>query len=90
MSLYSELKRRNVFRVAIAYLAGAWLLTEVAETLFPLFGFSEAPVRMVVTVLAIGFPLFLIFSWVLARKSIASLLSCWPLHWGISPSTSSC
>ncbi|MDH4002185.1 MAG: hypothetical protein OEU52_13105 [Xanthomonadales bacterium] len=64
MSLYSELKRRNVFRVAIAYLAGAWLLTEVAETLFPLFGFSEAPVRMVVTVLAIGFPLFLIFSWV--------------------------
>jgi hypothetical protein len=63
MSLYSELKRRNVFRVAIAYLAGAWLLTEVAETLFPLFGFSETPVRLVVTVLAIGFPLFLIFSW---------------------------
>lgn len=64
MSLYSELKRRNVFRVAIAYLAGAWLLTEVAETLFPLFGFSDTPARIVVIVLAIGFPLFLIFSWV--------------------------
>jgi TolB-like protein/Flp pilus assembly protein TadD len=64
MSLYSELKRRNVFRVAIAYLAGAWLLTEVAETIFPLYGFSDMPARIVVTLLAIGFPLFLVFSWV--------------------------
>lgn len=64
MSLYSELKRRNVFRVAIAYLAAAWLLSEVATTLFPLFGFGEAPARIVVILLAIGFPLFLIFSWV--------------------------
>jgi TolB-like protein/Flp pilus assembly protein TadD len=64
MSLFSELKRRNVFRVAIAYLAAAWLLSEVATTLFPLFGLGEAPARAVVTLLAIGFPLFLIFSWV--------------------------
>jgi TolB-like protein len=64
MSLYQELKRRNVFRVAIAYLAGAWLLSEVATTLFPLFGLGETPARIVVTLLAIGFPLFLIFSWV--------------------------
>ena len=64
MSLYSELKRRNVIRVAIAYLAVAWLLTQVAETLFPLFGYGDAPARNVVILLAIGFPLFLIFSWV--------------------------
>jgi hypothetical protein len=40
MPLYQELKRRNVFRVAIAYLAGSWLLVEVAETIFPLYGFG--------------------------------------------------
>jgi TolB-like protein len=64
MSLFNELKRRNVFRVAIAYLAGAWLLTEVAGTLFPMFGFGDAPARIAVIILAIGFPLFLVFSWV--------------------------
>jgi len=41
MSLYHELKRRNVFRVAIAYLALAWLLTEVAGTVFPVFGIPD-------------------------------------------------
>ena len=64
MSLFNELKRRNVFRVAIAYLAAAWLLTEVAGTLFPMFGFGDAPARIAVIILAIGFPLFLVFSWV--------------------------
>jgi len=64
MSLFNELKRRNVFRVAIAYLAGAWLLIEVTETLFPIYGFSDAAIRLVVTLLAIGFPILLIFSWV--------------------------
>ena len=64
MSLYQELKRRNVLRVAIAYLAGSWLLVEVAETIFPLFGFDDTPARILVIVLAIGFPLFLLFSWV--------------------------
>jgi len=61
MSLFKELKQRNVFRVAAAYLAGAWLLIEVAQTLFPLYGFSDDAVRLVVTLLAIGFPLALIF-----------------------------
>jgi adenylate cyclase len=64
MSFVQELKRRNVFRVAIAYLTGAWLLVEVAETLFPVYGFTVASIRLVVTVLAIGFPVALIFSWV--------------------------
>jgi TolB-like protein len=64
MSLYHELKRRNVLRVAIAYLAGSWLLVEVAETIFPLFGFDDTPARILVIVLAIGFPLFVLFSWV--------------------------
>jgi len=63
MSLYNELKRRNVFRVAIAYLAGAWLLTEVAGTLFPAFGIPDWGVRFVVIVFALGFVPALIVSW---------------------------
>ncbi len=63
MSLYKELKRRNVIRVAIAYLAGAWLLTEVAGTLFPAFGIPDWGVRFVVIALALGFLPALIISW---------------------------
>ena len=63
MSLYNELKRRNVFRVAIAYLAGAWLLIEVAGTLFPAFGIPDWGVRFVVIVVALGFLPALIISW---------------------------
>jgi len=64
LSLFSELKRRNVFRVAIAYLALAWLLTEVSGTLFPAFGIPLWGVRFVVIVLALGFVPALIVSWV--------------------------
>ncbi len=64
MSLFSELNRRNVLRVAVAYLAAAWLLTQVAGTFFPMFGFGDTPARIVVILLAIGFPLFLAFAWV--------------------------
>ena len=64
MSLYAELKRRNVFRVAVAYLAGAWLVTEVAGTLFPAFGVPDWGIRFVVIILALGFLPVLIFSWV--------------------------
>jgi TolB-like protein/Flp pilus assembly protein TadD len=63
MKFYSELKRRNVFRVAIAYLAVAWLLTEVAGTLFPGFGIPDWAFRFVVIVLVIGFLPTLVFSW---------------------------
>ena len=64
MLIYAELKRRNVFRVAIAYLAAAWLLVEVTDTVFPYFNLGEAAVRILIILLAIGFPLFLVFSWV--------------------------
>ena len=64
MSLYHELKRRNVFRVGIAYLALAWLLTEVSGTLFPAFGVPDWGVRFVVIVFALGFVPALIISWV--------------------------
>lgn len=63
MSLFSELKRRNVFRVAAAYVAVAWLVIQVAETLFPVFGFGDAAIRGVVILLAVGFIPAVISAW---------------------------
>ncbi len=51
-TLFSELKRRNVVRAGLAYVVVAWLLIQVAETIFPLFGFDDAPARIVDSVIA--------------------------------------
>ena len=64
MSLIKELRRRNVFRVGAAYLAGAWLLVQLIRELFPLFGVDDSVSRIVVIVLAIGFIPALVISWV--------------------------
>lgn len=64
MSFISELQRRNVVRMAIGYLASAWLLIEVLETLFPIFGLPETSVRVVVILLAIGFVPAMVLTWV--------------------------
>ena len=58
-----EARRRNVHRVAIGYLAGAWLLVQVLETLMPIFRIDEAIVRWIVIALAIGFVPTLALSW---------------------------
>ena len=50
MSLYGELKRRNVLRVATAYVAVSWLLIQVLDTLLPIFGADESIARLVVIV----------------------------------------
>jgi len=63
MSFFADLKRRNVFRVAAAYVVVAWLIIQVVETIFPAFGFGDVAVRIVVIVLAIGFFPTLIFAW---------------------------
>lgn len=64
MSLFAELKRRNVIRVATAYVVAAWLVVQVAETVMPLFEFTDAAVRNVVILLAIGLVPVLIGAWV--------------------------
>lgn len=64
MSFIKELKRRNVFRVGATYLVGAWLLIQIAETIFPLFGFDGAPARLVVIILAIGFVPAVVLAWI--------------------------
>ena len=62
--LFSELKRRNVVRMAGLYLVGAWLLVQVAGTVLPMFGAPDWLPRSIVILLAIGFIPALVFSWV--------------------------
>ncbi len=64
MFLFNELKRRNVFRVGVAYVTLSWLIVQVIEALFPLFGFSDETARAVVLLLAIGFIPAMIFAWI--------------------------
>ena len=63
MSLFSELKRRKVFRVAAGYVVSAWVLIQVVETIFPAFGLDEAAFRLLVIALAIGFVPAVILAW---------------------------
>src|SRR5438105_11795629 len=63
-NFFTELKRRNVIRAAGLYLVGAWLLTQVASTVLPMFGAPDWLPRTIVSLLAIGFIPALIFSWV--------------------------
>lgn len=60
----AELKRRNVFKAAAAYLVVAWLLVQVLSILLPTFNVSSAILKNTIIGLIIGFPLWLIFSWV--------------------------
>jgi TolB-like protein/Tfp pilus assembly protein PilF len=62
-NFFSELKRRNVVRMAGLYLVGAWLLTQVASTVLPMFGAPEWLPRTIVILLVIAFIPALIFSW---------------------------
>jgi len=59
----AELKRRNVYKVAIAYGVVAWLLIQVATQVFPFFEIPNWVVRLVVLVIIIGFPIALIVAW---------------------------
>ena len=63
-NLFTELKRRNVIRMAGLYLVGAWLVVQVAGTVLPMFGAPEWLPRTIVVLLAIGFVPAVIFSWV--------------------------
>ena len=64
MSFFEELKRRNVFRVGIAYLVASWLLLQITDILVPILGLTETASKFVFLLLAIGLIPSLIFSWV--------------------------
>jgi TolB-like protein len=62
-NFFNELKRRHVFRIGIAYLVVAWLLTQVVGIIGPMFALPTWFPRAVVILLAIGFPVALILAW---------------------------
>ena len=62
-SFFAELKRRNVYKVAVAYAVVAWLLMQVASQIFPFFEIPNWIVRLVILLLVIGFPVALIIAW---------------------------
>jgi adenylate cyclase len=64
MSLFSELRRRNVIRVGAAYAAIGWLLVQVADVVFPLLGAPDWVLNILVVVLLLGLPLAVVFAWV--------------------------
>jgi TolB-like protein len=59
----TELKRRNVYRAAVAYGVVAWFLTQLTTQVFPFFEIPNSAVRFVVMALAIGFPIAMLLSW---------------------------
>src|SRR5207245_9121035 len=62
-NFFAELKRRNVYKVAIAYGVVAWLLIQIATQVFPFFEIPNWTVRLVVLLVVIGFPVAVIIAW---------------------------
>ena len=60
---FGQLKRRNVYKVAVAYAIVAWLLIQAATQVFPFFEIPNWAIRLVVLLLIIGFPVALVFAW---------------------------
>jgi hypothetical protein len=63
MSLFEELKRRNVFRVAVAYIVASWVIIQAASLLLEIFDAPASIMRVMVALLALGFVLSIIFAW---------------------------
>src|SRR5919202_703993 len=59
----SELKRRNVYKIAVAYAVVGWLLIQIATQVFPFFEIPNWAVRLVVLAIIIGFPIALVIAW---------------------------
>src|SRR5881227_3235106 len=62
-NFFAELKRRNVYKVAVAYIVAGWALSQGIAQVFPVFDVPGWVVRLIVVVLIIGFPFALIFAW---------------------------
>src|SRR5947207_974186 len=63
LNLFSELKRRNVYKVAVAYAIVGWLLVQVATQVFPFLEIPNWVVRLVIALVMIGFPIALVIAW---------------------------
>ena len=62
-AFFGELKRRNVYKIAIAYVVGGWALSQGLAQVLPVFNVSNSIIRLLVALIIIGFPIALIFAW---------------------------
>jgi len=62
-NFFAELKRPNVYKVAVAYAVVAWLLIQIATSTFPVLEIPVWATRLVIVLVALGFPIALIFAW---------------------------
>jgi TolB-like protein len=62
-SFFSELKRRNVYKVAVAYIVGAWALSQGIAQVFPVFDVPNWAIRSIVLLIILGFPIAVVFAW---------------------------
>jgi len=62
-SFFTELKRRNVYKVAVGYAVVGWLLIQVATQVFPFLDIPSWAIRLVILLTALGFPVALIIAW---------------------------
>src|ERR1700756_2402101 len=60
---FSELKRRNVYKVAVAYIVGGWALSQGIAQVFPVFDVPNWAIRLIVLLIIIGFPVAVILAW---------------------------
>src|SRR6187399_3237056 len=61
--LFGELKRRNVYKVAVAYAVVGWLLIQVATQVFPFLEIPNWAIRLVIFITALGFPIAVVIAW---------------------------
>src|SRR5437773_1620241 len=62
-NFFAELKRRNVYKVAVAYAIVGWLLVQIATQVFPFLEIPTWVVRLVIVLVAVGFPIALVIAW---------------------------
>src|SRR5437667_5346441 len=62
-NFFAELKRRNVYKVAIAYVVGGWALSQGIAQVFPVFDVPNWAIRLIVLLIIIGFPVAVVLAW---------------------------
>ena len=62
-AVFTEFKRRHVFRVAMVYAVVTWIVVEPAATIFPILGLPKWTVTLIVVLVLLGFPIALVLAW---------------------------
>ena len=76
MSVFGELRRRNVFKVSVAYAIVSWLLIKLVDALSPIVGAGDRVIQILTLLLILGFPVIVLFAW-----------SCELTHEGLKPTS---